>query len=119
MILRLLIDEDTQDARLVSMLRTEGHDAVTVNEAGLRGRPDSAVLEYASRDQRAVLTMNCRDFLELHEALPAHSGIIAIYQSGELRKNMTFAETAAALANLAASDWDLAEQFVALNAWNY
>ena len=119
MILRLLIDEDTQDARLVLMLRTEGHDVVTVNEAGLRGQSDSAVLAHAAQDQRAVLTLDCRDFLGLHEASNAHSGIIAIYQSGELRKNMTFAEIVAALANLTASGWDLAEQFVALNAWNY
>ena len=119
MSLRLLIDEDTQDARLVLMLRTEGHDCVTVNEVGLRGQPDSVVLAHAAQDQRAVLTMNCRDFLELHEASETHFGIIGIYQSGEIRKNMTFAETAAALANLTASGWDLAEQFVALNAWNY
>lgn len=103
MSLRLLIDEDTQDARLVAMLRTEGHD----------------VLAHAAQNQRAVLTMNCRDFLELHEASPAHFGIIAVYQSGKMHKNMTFAEIVAALANLTASGWDLAEQFVVLNAWNY
>ena len=32
---------------------------------------------------------------------------------------MTFAEIAAALANLTASGWNVAEQFVVLNAWNY
>ncbi len=119
MSLRLLIDEDTQDARLVVMLRTEGHDVVTVNEAGLRGQPDSAVLAHAARVQRVVLTMNCRDFLELHQADSAHPGIIGIYQSSELCKNMTFAEIAVALANLTASGWDLTKQFVVLNAWNY
>ena len=62
MSLRLLIDEDTQDARLVLMLRTEGRDIVTVNEAGLQGQPDSVVLAHAATDQRIVLTMNCRDF---------------------------------------------------------
>ena len=119
MSLRLLIDEDTQDARLVLMLRTEGHDVRTVNEAGLRGQADGAVLAHAAQDRRAVLTLNCRDFLALHEAGGAHSGIIGIYQGRDLRKNMTFAQIAAALANLAASGWDLAQQFVVLNAWNY
>ena len=117
--LRLLIDEDTQDARLVLMLRTEGHDVVTVNEAGLRGQSDDVVLTYAMRDQRVVLTLNCRDFLELHESAETHSGVIAVYQSGELRKNMTFAQIVAALANLASSGWDFTSQFVVLNAWNY
>ena len=101
------------------MLRTEGHDVVTVNEAGLRGQPDTSVLAHAAQDRRVVLTLNCRDFLELHEVSNAHSGIIGIYQGRDLRKNMTFAEIAAALANLAASGWNLAEQFVVLNAWNY
>jgi len=119
LILRLLIDEDTQDARLAAMLRTEGHDVLTVNEAGLRGQADSAILAHAARVQRVVLTMNCRDFLELHQADGAHPVIIGIYQGSELRKNMTFAEIAAALANLTASGWDLAEQFVVLNAWDY
>jgi len=59
--LRLLIDEDTQDARLVSMLRTEGHDVLTVNEAGLRGQADSAVLAHAARDQHVVLTPTRRE----------------------------------------------------------
>lgn len=119
MSLRLLIDEDTQDARLVLMLRTEGHDVLTVNEADLRGQADSAVLAHAAQNQRAVLTMNCRDFLELHQAASAHLGIIGIYQGRDLRKNMTFTEIVAALANLTASGWNLAEQFVVLNAWNY
>lgn len=119
MSLRLLIDEDTQDARLVLMLRTEGHDVLTVNEAGLRGQVDSVVLAHAAQDQRVVLTMNCRDFLEQHQASNAHSGIIGIYQGRDPRKNMTFAEITAALANLTASGWNLAEQFVVLNAWNY
>ncbi len=117
--LRLLIDEDIQDARLVSMLRTEGHDVLTVNEAGLRGQSDSIVLAQAAKEQRGVLTLNCRDFLELHEASGKHSSIIGIYQGRDLRKNMTFAEIVVALANLTASRWNLAEQFVVLNAWNY
>lgn len=119
MSLRLLIDEDTQDARLVLMLRTEGHDVLTVNEAGLRGQPDSAVLAHAAQTQRVVLTMNCRDFLELHEASNTHSGIIGIYQGRDLRKNMTFMQVAVALANLVASGWNFTGQFVVLNAWNY
>ncbi len=119
MSLRLLIDEDTQDARLVALLRTEGHDVVTVNEADLRGQSDSVVLAHATADQRVVLTFNCRDFLELHEAANAHCGIIGIYQGSDLRKNMIFSQIVAALANLTASGWNLTKQFVVLNAWNY
>ena len=119
MSLRLLIDEDTQDARLVSMLRMAGHDVLTVNEAGLSGQADSAVLTFAAQDRRVVLTMNCRDFLELHDAGGSHSGIVGIYKGRDLRKNMTFAAIAAALANLTASGWEFAGRFVVLNVWNY
>ena len=63
--------------------------------------------------------MNCRDFLELHEAGAAQSGIVCIYQDRDPRKNMTFARVVTALANLAASGWDFTDRFVALNAWDY
>lgn len=101
------------------MLRTEGHDVVTVNEAGLRGQSDSVVLAHAAVNQRVVLTFNCRDFLELHQAANVHCGIIGIYQGSELRKNLTFSQIVTGLTNLTASGWNLAEQFVVLNAWNY
>jgi len=117
--LRLLVDEDTQDARLVSVLRQEGHDVLTVNEAGLPGQADRVILAYAFQERRIVLTMNCRDFLELHEAGDAHAGIVGIYKGRDPRKNMAFAAIAAALANLIASGWEFAGHFVVLNAWNY
>jgi len=117
--LRLLVDEDTQDARLVSVLRQEAHDVLTVNEAGLPGQADSVVLAHAFQERRIVLTMNCRDFLELHEAAVAHAGIIGIYKDRDPRKNMTFAAMSTALANLIDSGWEFSGQFVVLNAWNY
>ena len=119
MSLRLLVDEDTQDARLVSALRQQGHDILTVNEAGLQGQTDNVVLASAFQERRIVLTMNCRDFLELHEATNAHTGIIGIYKDRDPRKNMTFAAIATALANLSASGWEFEGHFVVLNAWNY
>jgi predicted nuclease of predicted toxin-antitoxin system len=117
--LRLLVDEDTQDARLVSALRYAGHDILTVNEAGLPGQADSVILEYAHQERRVVLTMNCRDFLELHDAGDEHAGIVGIYKGQDPRKNMSFRAISVALANLSASGWEFAGQFVVLNAWNY
>ena len=119
MSLRLLIDEDTQRRQLVSLLRATGHDAVTVNEAALQGQEDPAVLAHALQERRVVLTMNCRDFLTLHEAGHAHVGILCIYKDRDPRKNMTMTEIVRAIANLEASDWSFTGQFVALNQWNY
>ena len=63
--------------RVVEFLRELGHDVLTVQEADNRGLPDGEVLAFATSQQRAVLTLNRKDFVKLHRASNAHSGIIA------------------------------------------
>ena len=74
---RLFTDENFS-LPVVRELRGLGHDVRTVAEAGLadRGVPDSEILTVASRDSRAVLTLDRRDFLRLHLTRPDHAGII-------------------------------------------
>lgn len=63
----------------VNALRTLGHDVVTIQERGYGGRgiSDADVLQYATQDQRVVLTLNRRDFIELHRLTDGnHAGII-------------------------------------------
>jgi hypothetical protein len=64
--------------RTVEALRALGHDVLTTQEAGNAGQaiPDHEVLEFATRDGRAVLTLNRRDFIRLHKRGPAHAGIV-------------------------------------------
>ncbi|MBD2432307.1 MULTISPECIES: DUF5615 family PIN-like protein [Fischerella] len=74
---RLYADE--QFPRLVSeLLRTMGHDVLTVQEAGNDnlGIPDEEVLAFAIRDNRAVITLNRQDFICLHRANSEHLGIV-------------------------------------------
>ncbi|MGF1514763.1 MAG: DUF5615 family PIN-like protein [Elainellaceae cyanobacterium] len=117
--LTLLLDEDSQAKYLVNLLRTAGHDVLTVNDAGLSGAPDNKVLEYASRYSRILLTRNCGDFYSLSKENPAHAGILAVYQYSELSKNMNYQAIVKAIANLEASGLDLTNQFIVLNQWNY
>jgi predicted nuclease of predicted toxin-antitoxin system len=117
--LRLLVDEDTQAKLLVNLLRSVGHEVVTVQEANLAAEPDLKVLEHAQRENRILLTRNCDDFHALHGAHPQHVGIVAIYQDHDRDKNMSYDVILRALANLEASGLKLAGQFIALNAWNY
>jgi predicted nuclease of predicted toxin-antitoxin system len=117
--LRLLVDEDTQAAALIARLRIEGHDVLTVNEAGIRTEDDRIVFELARMLGRVVLTYNGRDFERLHEQIPQHFGTIAVYRDRDASKDMSYPQIAASLRNLELSGWDLADQFVALNAWNY
>jgi len=74
---RLYADE--QFPRKVSeLLRTMGHDVLTVQEAGNAnlGIPDEEVLAFAIFDNRAVITLNRQDFSRLHRANSQHWGII-------------------------------------------
>jgi uncharacterized protein with PIN domain len=117
--LQLLLDEDSQAKYLVSLLRAVGHDVITVNEAGLGGRPDANVLDYARQQARVLLTRNCDDFEELHQAKPTHPGILAVYQNPDLAKNMSYQSIVGAISNLEVAGYALDNQFVILNQWNY
>jgi predicted nuclease of predicted toxin-antitoxin system len=59
-------------------LRELGHDVLTVREAGNADRqvPDHEVVRFAHGHGRAVLTLNRRDFIRLHNRGVEHSGII-------------------------------------------
>ena len=61
---------------IVVLLRTMGHDVLTVQEAGNTGLSDPEVLEFAIKNTRAVLTQNRRDFIKLHSQNSNHLGII-------------------------------------------
>lgn len=101
------------------MLREASHDVLTVNEAGLKGKIDSLVLDYAISENRVLLTHNCDDFEELHEANPNHPGILAVYKNDDSSKDMSFKAIVKAIANLEAAIIPLTNQFIALNHWNY
>jgi predicted nuclease of predicted toxin-antitoxin system len=61
------------------VLRTLGHDVLTVQEAGKANQKisDEDVLAFATECDRAVLTLNRYDFIRLHKQSANHSGIIA------------------------------------------
>ncbi|MFB2835398.1 DUF5615 family PIN-like protein [Floridanema evergladense] len=119
MSLSLLLDEDSQAKYLVNLLRVAGHDVLTVNEADLMSREDSAVLDYARIQERVLLTRNCSDFQELHQANPVHPGILAVFQDPNPVKNMSYQAIIQAIANLEAANYAIENQFVILNQWNY
>jgi predicted nuclease of predicted toxin-antitoxin system len=75
---RLYADE--QFPRSVSeLLRKLGHDVLTVQEAGNANQriPDDQVLIFACQDNRAIITLNHKDFAQLHRINPQHAGIIS------------------------------------------
>jgi hypothetical protein len=63
----------------VEHLRALGYDVLTTSQVGQanRGLSDADVLDYAISVERAVITLNRRDFVILHNARDgAHSGVV-------------------------------------------
>lgn len=119
MSLRLLLDEDSQAKKLVNLLQQAGHDVITVNQVGLIAKADSVVLDIARQEGRILLTRNCDDFSNLHTANSSHPGILAVYQDANTAKNMSYSEIVNAIANLEVAGFELSQQFIPLNQWNY
>ncbi|HOW74883.1 MAG TPA: DUF5615 family PIN-like protein [Candidatus Competibacteraceae bacterium] len=73
----LLADENFP-LPVIQALRALGHDVRTLHDYGQSGQalPDSEVLRFATAQQRALLTLNRRDFIRLHLQDAAHAGII-------------------------------------------
>lgn len=117
--IRLLLDEDSQAKALVNMLKAEGHDVLTVTEAGLESLDDSSVLAAARSMDRVLLTRNASDFQELHAESSDHPGILAVYRGPDPAKNMAYGDIARAIHNLESSSAIIRGQFVVLNAWRY
>ena len=55
-----------------------GHTVITSYDAGQAKQsiPDNVVLDYATRNNLAIITFNRDDFIELHNTSIQHSGII-------------------------------------------
>lgn len=77
--IELYLDEDV-DVLVAELLTKRGYSAITARDTGTLGQEDSQQLEYAVRQQRALLTHNRHDFEKLawayFERAQGHYGII-------------------------------------------
>ena len=75
------VDEDVH-VLVAELLRSKGFHSITARDADMLTQSDDSQLEFAARNQMAILTHNRADYLELHrrylEAGIPHSGIIVI-----------------------------------------
>ncbi|WP_425614795.1 DUF5615 family PIN-like protein [Anatilimnocola sp. NA78] len=74
----LLYSNENFPKPVVDALRNLGHDVLTVLEAGKADQAidDEQVLAFAISLNRAVLTLNRKHFIRLHQLQPLHAGII-------------------------------------------
>ncbi|MBE9096491.1 DUF5615 family PIN-like protein [Tychonema sp. LEGE 07203] len=70
----------------VQNLRSLGHDVLTVQEAGNAGLPDEDVLAFAISENRVVLTVNRRDFFQLHKLEPKRCGIFSCTRDDDIAR---------------------------------
>jgi uncharacterized protein DUF5615 len=81
--LRLFLDEDVH-AALAAALRKRGHDAVLALETKRLGLSDESQLNFATQENRALVTFNVGDFVRLHnrwiDERREHAGIIVSKQ---------------------------------------
>ena len=63
---------------VVKELRRYGHDVLTTYESGRAGIaiPDGEVLAFSVVENRILLTINRKHFIQLHRQQPDHAGII-------------------------------------------
>lgn len=68
---------------VVYRLRELGHDVLTTHDVGRsnQGIEDESVLQFATQENRCVITINRKDFMRLHRDNPAHAGIIVCTQN--------------------------------------
>jgi predicted nuclease of predicted toxin-antitoxin system len=81
--LRIFFDEDVH-AALAAALRKRGHDAVLALEEKRLGLSDESQLNFATQENRCLVTFNVGDFVRLHnrwiDAGREHAGIIVSKQ---------------------------------------
>lgn len=72
--------------KVAQYLREMGHDVLTSHEAGKANQriPDDEVLAFAADMGRILLTLNRRDFIELHTQSNQHAGIVVCTQNPNL-----------------------------------
>lgn len=69
--IRLYIDEDLTD-RLAVALRSRGYDVISAHEVNMRGRTDKEQLEFATQNNRVILTRNIKHFVALQREYYKH-----------------------------------------------
>ncbi|MDA0813999.1 MAG: DUF5615 family PIN-like protein [Verrucomicrobia bacterium] len=67
---------------VVRALRESGYDVLTSLDAGRANQrvPDEEVLKFATQENRVLLTINRKDFIQLHSENSLHAGIIVCTQ---------------------------------------
>jgi len=85
--MRFKIDENLPP-ELTGLLRELGHEALTVGDQGLRGRPDSDVAEVCRAEGRVLITLDL-GFADIRAHPPEHcAGLMVLRVSSQSRRHV-------------------------------
>jgi hypothetical protein len=119
--MRLYVDDNLTDRRVVAQLQRAGHTVVLPAEVSHTGALDAQHFAQAIRHTAALLTRNYKDFIALHDLLLTaggnHSGLLLVYLENDPTRDMTPRSIAEAASRLEAAAVPLVNHVYVLNHW--
>ena len=113
--MKLYLDDDTVDRRLVKLLMNAGHDVIVPADIGLAGASDARHLARAVEGGLVLVSRNHDDFLDLHRLIGIaggeHPGVLMIRSDNDPTRDLTLRSIVTAIARLAGSGVPIANQF--------
>ena len=90
---KIYLDEDVRPI-IADILKERGYEVISTIEAKMMGKTDVEQIEFAVKNEMAILTHNIKDFVQLHKRYhKKHYGIILSEQiplKNLLRRILTF-----------------------------
>lgn len=119
--MRLYLDDNITDRRVVAQLQRVGHMVVLPAEAGHAGASDAQHFTQAIHRTATLLTRNYKDFIDLHDLIltagGSHPGLLLLYLEKDPRRDMTPRSIAGAVSRLEAAAVPLVNHVYVLNHW--
>lgn len=119
--MRLYLDDNLTDRRVVAQLHRAGHTVVLPADIGHAGASDAHHFAQAIRHTAVLLTRNYKDFIALHDLIRTagghHPGLLWVYLENDPTRDMTPRSMAVAIARLAAATVPLGDHVYVLNHW--
>ena len=117
--MRLYLDDNITDRRVVAQLQRMGHTVRLPTDIGQSGASDAKHLASAIQQRDVLLTQNAQDFLDLHDLILAiggrHPGLL--YAENDPTRDTTPRSIAVAITRLEAAGVPLENQVYIVNHW--
>ena len=119
--MRLYLDDNITDRRVVTHLQRVGHAVVLPTEVGHTGASDAQHFTATIRHRAVLLTQNYKDFIELHDLILTaggrHPGLLLLYTENDPTRDMTARSIAVAVSRVEAAAVPLENHVYILNHW--